>query len=391
MKPPIKSLYYITHVNNVPSIADNGILSHALIEARNITYTPIYNSAIVGNRRLKRTPNGKSLWDFANLYLQPRNPMMYRVIHETNKDEIAVVAVQATVLNSDGIYITTGNAASAPTEILPREEGLKAVAEMRKVIESEWWREDDGSKRKIMAECLVPDFVPPFLIDSVYVTKHSVAEELRRRVASLATVPEIIPESSMFFQPTFRRAVTSNITLIQGDMFFSQMQTLTISVNTVGIMGKGLASRAKHQFPDVYVVYQDACRSKKIKPGKPFLYKREAPMDSELADESAPLNNPNSKKWFLLFPTKRHWREDSLLEDIEEGLKWLRSNYKSEGIKSLAIPALGCGLGGLEWRVVGPLMCRYFKNFDVPVSIYLPREHEVINEELKPDFLLGYS
>ena len=389
MKPPIKSFYYITHVDNIPSIIEHGILSHALIEERKLSYTPIYDSGIVSNRKSKQTPDGKSLWDFANLYLQPRNPMMYRVIHERNKDDIAVIAVRAEVLKLEGIYITTGNAASVPTQILPKEDGLKAIAEMWEIIKNEWWREDDGSKRKIMAECLVPEFVPPFLIDSVYVTKHITAETLRRKVAGLANAPEIIPESSMFFQPTLSKRVAPNITLIQGDMFFSQMQTLTISVNTVGVMGKGLASRAKYQFPDVYVIYQDACRSNKLKPGRPFLYKREAPMDSELADETLPLNSPNSKKWFLLFPTKRHWREKSLLEDIEKGLEWLRKNYKSEGIQSLAIPALGCGLGGLAWGVVGPLMCKYFVDFNIQVSIYLPREHEVVKGELEPDFLFG--
>lgn len=389
MKSPIKSLYYITHIDNVPSIIEHGILSHALVEARQVSYTPIYDSEIVSNRKSKQTPDGKSLWEFANLYLQPRNPMMYRVVHEKNKDDVAVIAIRAGVLELEGIYITSGNAASASTLILPKDEGLKVISEMWKIIDSEWWRADDGSKRKIVAECLVPDFVPPFLIDSVYVTKHSTAEGLRLKVAGFANTPEIIPESNMFFQPTLNKRVTENINLIQGDMFFSQMQTLTISVNTVGIMGKGLASRAKYQFPDVYVVYQDACRSKKLKKGRPFLYKREAPMDSELADESVPLNNLNSKKWFLLFPTKRHWREDSLIEDIEEGLVWLSKHYKSEGIQSLAIPALGCGLGGLRWSLVGPLMCKYLVNFDIPVSIYLPREHEVTRDELEPGFLLG--
>ncbi len=91
----------------------------------------------------------------------------------------------------------------------------------------------------------------------------------------------------------------------------------------------------------------------------------------------------------MLFPTKRHWREKSNLDDIEKGLQWIRGNYKGEKIQSLAIPALGCGLGGLNWREVGPLMCRYLADLDIQVAIYLPQEHPVLKEEyLMAEFLL---
>lgn len=172
-------------------------------------------------------------------------------------------------------------------------------------------------------------------------------------------------------------------------MFFSMMQTLTVSVNTRGIMGKGLASRAKYQFPDVYVVYQDACRRKMLRMGKPYLYKREAFVDQELADEPGTLPTVNAEKWFLLFATKRHWRDNGDLAGIEAGLRWVRENYKHEGIQSLALPALGCGLGNLDWRDVGPMMCRELATLDIPVAIYLPRERQVANDLVTPEFLLG--
>ena len=81
-KPDIKGLFYITHINNIESIIRYGILSHALVEKRNVQFTPIYDAQIVSNRRTKKVPSGESLWDYANLYFQPRNPMLYRVIHE---------------------------------------------------------------------------------------------------------------------------------------------------------------------------------------------------------------------------------------------------------------------------------------------------------------------
>jgi len=79
----------------------------------------------------------------------------------------------------------------------------------------------------------------------------------------------------------------------------------------MGIMGKGLASRAKYQFPDVYVMYQDLCRNKTLKMGKPYLYKREGSLDFIFADESERLTNLNLQTLFLLFPNKTNWREPS--------------------------------------------------------------------------------
>src|SRR5688572_8969960 len=174
-KPDIKGLFYITHVNNIKSILRHGILSHALVEARKVQFTPIYDAQIVSNRRERKTPHDKSLWDYANLYFQPRNPMLYRVINEKNKKDIAIVGVRPDILKRPNAFISTGNAASLPSEILPIKDGLKAIDQMWKVIDSEWWNDTDGSKRKIMAECLVPELIPSNLIQAIYVANHSIA------------------------------------------------------------------------------------------------------------------------------------------------------------------------------------------------------------------------
>lgn len=384
--PDIKGLYYITHVNNLPSILALGILSHAQITERGIPFTSIYDAEIVSHQQNKMVGE-KSLWHFANLYFQPRNPMLYRVISEKDKNDVAIVSILPTILNLPNTWVSIGNAASAPSEILPTDQGLPSIFEMWDIIRSEWWKEEDGSKRKIMSECLVPSIVPSNYIHTVYVANHETAE--RVRAMNLPTNVSVVPEPQMFFQPIRRIRISNNLSLVEGDLFFSQLQTLTISVNTVGIMGKGLASRAKYQFPDVYVVYQDVCRSKQLQMGKPHIYKRESFVDSALAADSTWLSNPNSNKWFLLFPTKKHWKEDSDIEGIKHGLTWLQVNYEQEGIKSLAIPALGCGLGGLDWRDVGPLMCQHLNELNIPVGVYLPREQAIPLEFLTKKFLLG--
>jgi len=386
MKIDIKNLYYITHIQNLPSIITKGILSHGEVEKDNVDFTPIYDSGIVSKRKDKLTPEQQSLWQYANLYFQPRNPMMYRVVNEKNKRDIAVVAIKPSVLSQPGVIITDGNAASSVTSFYDVSQGRKILQNNWTIIQNDWWKDDDGSKRKIMCECLVAKQVNPDLIDSIFVVDNQTQTKVKKILASV-NIP-VIPEPNMFFQPSYSSRVGTNISIVEGDMFFSNMQTLTISVNLQGVMGKGLASRAKYQFPDVYVVYQDACKNKQLTVTTPYLYKREASLDQELADLTLPLITVNSVKWFLLFATKRHWRENSRLEDIEAGLAWLRNNALQQGIKSLALPALGCGLGGLGWSEVGPLMCSYLHGIGIPVAIYLPREIAIPPENLTESFLL---
>ncbi|MEH2398865.1 DarT ssDNA thymidine ADP-ribosyltransferase family protein [Nostoc sp.] len=389
IKPDIKSLYYITHIENLPSILQRGILSHKAVEELGVSYTPIYDSGIVSKRKDKSTPARSSLWEYANLYFQPRNPMMYRVVHEKDKRDIAVIGVKPDVLAAVGGLITDGNAANEPSQFFAIKEGIEILQKQWKIIQNEWWNELDGSKRKIMAECLVPRQISPELVHSVFVADYKAKERVETIIGS-AKIP-VVPEPNMFFQPISAARIGTNISLIDGDMFFSNMQTLTISVNLQGIMGKGLASRAKYQFPDVYVVYQDACRNQQLTATKPYLYKREASLDQELADLSLPLVSSNAVKWFLSFATKRQWRENSRLEDIEGGLDWVRKNCHDIGIQSLAMPALGCGLGNLNWAEVGPLMCRYLHNIGIQVAIYLPREHQIDSKYLTNDYLLNRS
>jgi O-acetyl-ADP-ribose deacetylase (regulator of RNase III) len=389
-KQSVKGFYYITHIDNIHSILLYGILSHRQVEKRSFPITRIYDPEIVANREDRNTPDGKSLWEYANVYFQPRNPMLYKVISETDKKNIAIIGISPQILDIDNSFISLGNAASTLSPILDIEKGLEQITgEYWPIINNDWWKTEDGTKRKIMAECLIPDFIPPAQIHSIYVTNQTTAEKIRPVLDNFSLQVAVVVEPHMFFQPRKQGYITHKMFWVDGDMFFSQMQTLTISVNTVGVMGKGLASRAKYQFPDMYVVYQDVCKSKLLKMGKPHLYKREASLDEDLADEPLSLPNLNANKWFLLFPTKDHWKQDSDADGIEKGLQWVVDNYKTEGIQSLAMPALGCGLGKLDWKDIGPMMSQYLSKLDIQVAIYLPQEQKISPEYLTRKFLLG--
>ncbi|MBI2724066.1 MAG: DUF4433 domain-containing protein [Chloroflexi bacterium] len=378
-------LYYITHIDNLQSMLEKGILSHAEMESKQLAFTPIYDEQIVTNRKARLTPDGRSLWDYANVYFQARNAMLFRVAREKGVDEICIIGVRKDILNRHDVFIANGNAASYQSEIIAHNDGVRSVPQIMRNVDKEWWSDSDGSKREMMAECLVPTVIPPDFITAVYVG----SEAAQRRAQAVAGSIPVTREPHLFFKPRRTIELTPLITLGDGDLFFSGMQTLTVSVNTVGVMGKGLASTAKWRFPDVYVRYQDLCRRKTLRMGRPVVVKREKSLDEELADDPRTMLNGNHETWFLLFATKDHWRNNANLAGIEQGLLWLRENYKSEGIQSLALPALGCGLGNLRWHDVGPLMCSYLNDTDLRTWISLPSRSEPPADELTREFLLS--
>lgn len=143
------------------------------------------------------------------------------------------------------------------------------------------------------------------------------------------------------------------ITFIRGNLFESKAQTLVNTVNCVGVMGKGVALSFKKKFPEMYKDYRKLCHDGKMNPGKLTLYKETTP-------------------WVLNFPTKRHWRANSKIEDIELGLIKLAKRYQEWGIKSLAMPALGCGYGGLNWEDVRPLIEKYLSDLEIDIEVYEP-------------------
>src|SRR3989337_4183064 len=141
----IRELYYITHIDNVRSILMNGILSHSSILEKGVKYTPIYDECIVSRRKEIKTPNGKSLWDFANVFFEARNPMLFRGKCEKDTYNLAIIGVEPSVLNLPGVYVTTGNAAHSQSAILAPNRVI--MSKILKNTKKENWSEHDGSKR----------------------------------------------------------------------------------------------------------------------------------------------------------------------------------------------------------------------------------------------------
>jgi len=127
------------------------------------------------------------------------------------------------------------------------------------------------------------------------------------------------------------------IEISKGNLLEADAEALVNTVNCVGYMGKGIALQFKQAFPDNFTGYDKACKAGHVKPGQMFIHK------------TGLIFNP---KYIINFPTKRHWRGKSKLKDIRSGLSALIEDIKQLHIRSIAVPPLGCGLGGLNWRTV---------------------------------------
>ena len=123
--------------------------------------------------------------------------------------------------------------------------------------------------------------------------------------------------------------------LTKGDILKADTEALVNTVNCMGIMGRGIALQFRKAFPDNFKVYESACDKMQLRPGKMLV---------------CDLNRFENPRYVINFPTKRHWKGKSKIEDIESGLKALIEEVSKRNIKSIAIPPLGCGLGGLKWH-----------------------------------------
>lgn len=168
------------------------------------------------------------------------------------------------------------------------------------------------------------------------------------------------------------------IELKQGDILLSEVDALVNSVNCVGIMGRGVALQFRKAFPENFRVYRAACERKEVHPGKMLVYE-------------TGLLQP---RFIINFPTKRHWKGKSRIEDIDAGLRALVGEIHDRRIWSVAIPPLGCGLGGLDWKVVRRKIIRAFE--DLPNVLVLlfepggaPKAQDMAIERRVPRMTLG--
>lgn len=144
----------------------------------------------------------------------------------------------------------------------------------------------------------------------------------------------------------------------KGNILKSDAEALVNTVNCVGVMGRGIALQFKKKFPENFVAYKRACDANELVLGEVLVF------------DTGKMFSP---RYIINFPTKNHWRANSRIEDIATGLESLVAVVRERNIESIAIPPLGCGLGGLDWADVRPLIVEAFKELpDVHVSVFEP-------------------
>ena len=150
------------------------------------------------------------------------------------------------------------------------------------------------------------------------------------------------------------------ITFLSGNLLQSNAYTLVNTVNIVGVMGKGIALQFRNEFPHNYAVYRDACLKHKFKVGHLLTVKD----TSLLLGERLVIN----------FPTKTDWRLPSEYTYIKQGLLALAKLITTREIQTIALPALGCGNGGLDWPTVKQMICRHLEGLDAIMEVYEPAQ-----------------
>ncbi|CAN5119437.1 macro domain-containing protein [soil metagenome] len=156
------------------------------------------------------------------------------------------------------------------------------------------------------------------------------------------------------------------ITFASGDLLQSGAEAIINTVNCVGVMGKGIALQFKQAFPRNYDAYRRACEAGEVRLGEMFVF------------DTGSMINP---RWIINFPTKGHWKANSRLEDIVTGLEDLKRVIVDRGIRSIAVPPLGCGNGGLDWRDVEPAIRQALGDLtDVDVRLFAPGAAPKVDE-----------
>jgi len=170
------------------------------------------------------------------------------------------------------------------------------------------------------------------------------------------------------------------IELANGNLLAAPAEALVNTVNTAGVMGRGIALQFKQAYPGMFRAYEAACRAGEVTIGKMHVF-----------DRGGLAGGP---RWIINFPTKRHWRAASRIADVEAGLKDLVATIQRLGIRSIAIPPLGCGNGGLDWRDVRPRIEAAFAGLpDVRVLLYppapAPEAEAMPNRTERPKMTMG--
>lgn len=374
MRPPEQALlYHFTHVNNLASIFGSGrLVADGAAAVAGLT-TDVGDAGVKAARRRRLVPitPGGVVADYVPFYLAPRSPMMFRIAcdhrdgvvgrYPDGDDPLVYLVTSMDRLVASGLQwaATDGNAAASVTQFTSKPEDLVTMIDWP-LMHAAYWNDtpdDLDRQRRRMAEVLVHQSCPTSLLHGCAVR----TVEWERPVAEILSahgISHLYLGQAHLVLRLRATEVTSVIEVGTGNLLTADVAALVNTVNTVGVMGKGIALQFKRAFPANYAAYRAACERGDVRLGKMFVF------------DTDRLGSP---RYVINFPTKEHWRSRSTLADIHTGLADLVRVVGELDISSVAVPALGCGNGGLDWSAVRTMIEKAFTELpEVRVLLFAP-------------------
>ncbi len=361
----VTPIYHITHTRNLASsISQGGLCCDMLTADRALTPVGIAHSHIKARRARRQVlaGTGGTLADYVPFYFARRSPMLYAIDHgfvagyTEGQRPIVHLVTSAERIAQQGLRFafTDGHADMALSRFFDDLQALNQID--WQVMQAPFWNdtaEDGDRKRRRQAEFLVHHFFPWTLVEEIGVIGRQVAHDVQQSLQASAPSPgDGVPAVVLL------AGGAAMIEHVTGNLLEAEAEAFVNTVNTVGVMGKGIALQFRQAFPENYTVYRAACERGEVQPGRMLV---------------VPTGQMGNPRYIINFPTKRHWKGKSRMEDIESGLPALVAAVQEYGMHSLAVPPLGCGNGGLDWNAVRPRIEAAFTALpDVHVLLYAP-------------------
>jgi O-acetyl-ADP-ribose deacetylase (regulator of RNase III) len=344
---------------NVHSIIEKGILCRNRMVAEEVDFA----DTLADQDFIKRRQNWlvpltrKFLFDYTRLFVNPKNPMMYR--RKDKLEDIALIEISSEIFWDENTLITDGNAQSERTKFLYARRFVESVDASHNFLDYEVLLKEHGSqisnhiiRRKKMAEVLVEGHVKPEMISKIILPNHKWHEYFAYHFPE-SKIPFEVGSDLYLDQNIKTGDENDRIKIIRGHLFTTECQSIVNSVNCEGVMGAGIALYYKFRYPEMFKEYQIQCKKGNIAIGKLWMY---SALDG---------------KTIISFPSKDKWRNPSEYSYLEAGLQEFVKIYKKKNITSVAFPVLGASKGGLSEASVLDLMKRYLSKCDILVEIYL--------------------